>query len=134
MANEPLRGCPTCGTKVADVDMGLRDYRWVSDSLPGRVAPMDLDCVLERNGQFLVQEFKPEGAPLPLGQRLTLKALVRLGMDVWVEWEAKDGKHVDVGSMDRNGNVPFVETLRRAQLANRISTWFQEASDYDDAR
>jgi hypothetical protein len=127
VANEPLRGCPTCGTKVADTKMGLRDYRWVSEALPGRVAPMDLDCVLERNGHFLVQEFKPGGAPLPLGQRLTLKALVNLGMDVWVVWEQDDGD-VEVGAMDRAGNVPFVEHMRRNRLKRRVTEWFEEAS------
>ena len=129
MANEPLRGCPTCGTKVADLQMGLRDYRWVSDALPGRVAPMDLDCVLEKNGKFLVQEFKPKGAPLPLGQRLTLKALVRLGMDVWVVWEELGTEVVEVGAMDRNGNVPFVETMRRNRLRRRVAEWFTNASE-----
>lgn len=126
MANEPLRGCPTCGTKVSNVDMGLRDYRWVSESLPGRVAPMDLDCVLEKNGRFLVMEFKPGGAPLPLGQRLTLKRLVRLGMDVWVVWE--DGERVEVGAMDRNGEVPFVSEMRKNKLARKVQQWFEEAS------
>jgi hypothetical protein len=107
--------------------MGLRDYRWVSDALPGRVAPMDLDCLLERRGKFLAMEFKPKGAPLPMGQRLTLKALVRLGMDVWVVWE--DGERVEVGAMDRNGNVPFVEDMRQTRLRRRVSEWFREASD-----
>jgi hypothetical protein len=109
--------------------MGLRDYRWVSDALPGRVAPMDLDCVLEKNGKFLVQEFKPKGAPLPLGQRLTLKALVRLGMDVWVVWEELGTEVVEVGAMDRNGNVPFVETMRRNRLRRRVAEWFTNASE-----
>jgi hypothetical protein len=127
MANAPLRGCPTCGTPVTDLKMGLRDYRWVADALPGRVAPMDLDCVLERRGKFLVMEFKPKGAPLPMGQRLTLKALVRLGMDVWVVWE--DGDKAEVGAMDRHGNVPFVETMRVNRLRRRVSEWFQEASE-----
>jgi hypothetical protein len=129
MANEPLRGCPTCGTRVSDLKMGLRDYRWVSDALPGRVAPMDLDCVLERRGHFLVQEFKPKGAPLPMGQRLTLKALVRLGMDVWVVWEDdQDSDRVEVGSMDRNGNVPFVESMRKGRLRRRVADWYTDAS------
>lgn len=130
MANEPLRGCPTCGTKVADLKMGLRDYRWVSDALPGRVAPMDVDCMLERRGKFLVMEFKPLGAPLPMGQRLTLKALVRKDMDVWIVWEGKDEK-VEVGAMDRNGNVPFVEAMRQNRLRLRVAEWFREASDDD---
>lgn len=129
MANAPLRGCPTCGTPVSDLKMGLRDYRWVSDALPGRVAPMDLDCVLERKGHFLVMEFKPKGAPLPMGQRLTLKALVRLGMDVWVVWE--DGERAEVGAMDRNGNVPFVEDMRQNRLRRRVADWFKDASGDD---
>jgi hypothetical protein len=128
MSNEPLRGCPTCGTKVTDVQMGLRDYRWVSDALPGRVAPMDLDCVLERGGNFLVMEFKPHGMGLPLGQRLTLKALVRMGVDVWVVWEG-EGEKVEVGAMDRHGNVPFVEETRRNRLRKDVAAWFKEASE-----
>jgi hypothetical protein len=111
--------------------MGLRDYRWVSEALPGRIAPMDLDCVLEKNGHILIQEFKPKGAPLPLGQRLTLKAFVRLGqlagkvVDVWVVWE--DGDMVEVGAMDRHGNVPFIETMRKNRLKRRVVEWFEEA-------
>ena len=109
--------------------MGLRDYRWVSEALPGRVAPMDLDCVLEKNGRFLVMEFKPKGVPLPLGQRLTLKALVRTGADVWVVWEnTTDRERVEVGAMDRAGNVPFVEDMRLNRLRRRVTEWYQEAS------
>ena len=107
--------------------MGLRDYRWVADALPGRVAPMDIDMMLERRGKFLVAEFKPKGAPLPMGQRLTLKALVRLGMDVWVVWEDED--RAEVGAMDRHGNVPFVEDMRQNRLRRRVSDWFREASE-----
>jgi len=108
--------------------MGLRDYRWVADALPGRIAPMDLDCVLERHGRFLVMEFKPEGGPLPMGQRLTLKQLVRKGMDVWVVWELPE-EWVQVGSMDRNGNVLFIEDMRVNRLRRRVSEWFKGAND-----
>lgn len=128
MANEPLRGCPTCGTRVSKVKMGLRDYRWVSNALPGRVAPMDLDCVLERGGNFLVMEFKPKGQGLPLGQRLTLKALVRQGWDVWVVWE-EDDQHVQAGAMDKRGDIPFVEDLLTEELSDRVSAWWREASE-----
>jgi hypothetical protein len=109
---------------VSKVKMGLRDYRWVSNALPGRVAPMDLDCVLERGGSFLCMEFKPGGAPLPLGQRLTLKALVRQGWDVWVAWEQDDGS-VHVGAMDRRGEVPFVEELTQDELTERVTDWWE---------
>ena len=129
MANEPLRGCPVCGTKVKDINIGLRDFRWVADALPGRVAPMDLDCVLERRGHVLIIELKPGGAPLPLGQRLTLKNFARMpDIDVWVVWEQADGK-VEAGVLDRNGNVVFVESMTVRALNLRVTKWFEEASN-----
>lgn len=109
--------------------MGLRDYRWVSDLLPGREAPMDLDCVLEKNGHFLVMEFKPEGAGIPLGQRITLRSLVKLDMDVWVVWEGRDGKHVEVGSLTEYGEVLFVEKMMRPKLANKVVEWRRMAGE-----
>lgn len=114
---------------MSGLDLGLRDYRWLGDALPGRVAPTDVDFMLERGGQFLVQEYKQGGAPLPLGQRLTLKALVALGMDVWVVREdEKDRARVEVGQMDSNGVVPFVESMRVNQLRQRVARWFARAS------
>ena len=128
MANDELRGCPTCGTPVTEVSLGLRDYRWVADALPGRVAPMDLDFMLEKNGRFLVLEYKPGVAPLPLGQRLTLKQLVRLGMDVWVVWHDDGNDTCKVGSMNRNGDVNFIEEMRVTKLRAKVRGWFEEAS------
>lgn len=112
---------------MADVDMGLRDYRWVSESLPGKIAPMDLDAVLEKNGHVLILEMKPKGAPVPLGQRLTLKNFVRMGCDVWVIWG--DGPTVEAGEMDRNGNVNFIAKLSIAKLKNKVTGWFKEAEE-----
>lgn len=128
MSNAPLRGCPTCGTPVDKaVHLGLRDYRWLGDALPGKVAPMDVDFMLERNGQFLVVENKPGGAPIPMGQRITLKTLVRLGMEVWVAWEHEDGKHAEVGVMDKHGNVNFIERITVTKLKNKVVEWFLAA-------
>jgi hypothetical protein len=108
--NDPLRACPVCGTRVEDtVHLGLRDYRWLNEELPGRIAPMDLDFILEKNERFLIQEYKPKGAPLTMGQRLTLRALVRkAGADVWVVNEV-DPKHFNVSVMDHDGATRFVE-------------------------
>lgn len=128
MTSAPLRGCPMCGTPVADVKLGLRDYRWLADALPGKVAPTDLDFVLERRGRFLVLEFKPAGASLPLGQRLTLKQLVRAGMDVWVVW-GEDLDFIQVGAVDKRGDVPFVADMTVNRLKRYVADWFKEVSD-----
>lgn len=132
--NEHLRGCPLCGTPVEELQLGLRDYRWLGDALPGRVAPMDLDCVLEKNGRFLVLEFKPGGAPLPMGQRLTLRALVRTGADVWVVWEKPDDTgHVDVAVMDRHGSTKFTARITVSKLRSKVSEWYTEATQEGSA-
>ena len=127
--NEPLRGCPTCGTEVSEADLGLRDYRWVADALPGRVAPMDLDAVLEHRGKVLIQEFKPLGVPVPLGQRITLTTFVKMGADVWIVWEDKDRKHAEVGSLNRFGEVDFVERMTITRLRARVSAWYKRTTE-----
>lgn len=118
MANAPLRGCPTCGTKVSEVSLGLRDYRWVSKYLPGKVAPMDFDGVLERNGHFLIMEFKPDGVKPGVGQARTLRAARRFA-DVWVI--QGDGPMVDVDFGDG-----FIQ-LSVDELAQEVALWFEEA-------
>jgi len=121
MSNEPLRGCPTCGTPVAAAHLGLRDFTWVSNALPGKVAPMDFDFVLERKGKFLIIEFKPPTARLPVGQARTLRE-ARKWADVWlVRHQDGDGMAmVDFG----DGLVP----LSVGELAAEVALWFEEAS------
>jgi hypothetical protein len=134
MANAPLRGCPTCGTPVEQaVGLGLRDYRWLTPYLPGRVAPSDLDSVLERNGRFLFMEYKPAGASLPMGQRIMLKNLVRgpKSIDVWVVWG--DEKKVEVGPMHWNGEIPFVDKMSTDKLAANAVKWLEWATKEDKA-
>lgn len=124
-----LRGCPTCGTKVAEAKLGLRDYSgWLSDVLPGRVSASDIDAVIEQSktGRVLFLELKPENVQLPVGQRLLLKTMVRKGIDVWVVWEEKDGTHVQAGVMDETGEVRFVQRMTIRQLGMRAKRWWND--------
>lgn len=95
---------------------------------------MDIDAVVEKLGHVLIQEFKPKGVPLPLGQRLTLRSFVRLGADVWVVWEDPNGTHVEVGAMDRHGNVKFVEHMTIRKYRNRIILWREEVIEEEGRR
>lgn len=126
MSGAPLRKCPTCLTPVDEVKLGLRDFRWASDVLPGKVAPMDVDFMLERNGRFLVLEFKPKDMHVGMGQFITLKALEELGMEVWLV--KGDGPEVEVSCLEggqwREDAITTVD-----QLATSIAAWFQEASE-----
>lgn len=123
---EKLRGCPVCGTRVKDVDLHLRDFHWVNQELPGKVGMMDVDAALERNGWVLHLEMKPGAAPLPLGQRLTFKTYVRLGIDVWVVW-TKTRTLVEVGQMDANGELSEVRRMKVSTLARKVRDWYEYA-------
>ena len=123
--NDPLRGCPLCKTKVSQVALGLRDYSWLEDTLPGREAPMDLDFVLEKRGELLAIEFKPTGETIPQGQLITLKTLVKKGWTVWIVWG--DGP-VEVGPMDTQGNVGPVEEMSLKKLCQKVKAWREAAA------
>lgn len=123
--NSPLRGCPVCKTPVKDAKLGLRDFRWLGDVLPGKEAPMDIDMVLEKKGSFLACEFKAPGEGLPLGQRITLKTLVRQGWTVWLVWHKDGDNAVEVGAMDKHGDIPFKEMMSVPKLKQKVSSWLQ---------
>lgn len=84
---------------------------------------MDIDAVLEKNGRFLALEFKAPGEVIPLGQRITLKTLVRQGWDVWVVYHRDGEKTCEVGAMDRHGNLPFKEVMSVPELARKVAEW-----------
>ncbi len=130
----PLRACPTCGHELDEATLkrlGLRVYLWVAKYLPGRVAPTDIDGVLERGGHFLIMEFKSPGVSLPMGQRIMLKRLVKLGMTVIIAWgeSSDDDAPVEVGEMDERGDVPTVVTMTAGELGRYVGAWFEAQED-----
>jgi hypothetical protein len=55
----------------------LWDWGFLNAALPGQIRPMDLDGIVEKNGQFLVLEGKPLGHDLPTGQKITLEKMAQ---------------------------------------------------------
>jgi hypothetical protein len=53
----------------------LWDWGFLNSALPGKIRPMDIDGIVERNGHFLVLEGKSLGASMSTGQRITLENL-----------------------------------------------------------
>ena len=124
--DEVLRTCPTCGGETEN--LGLRNYEWLNDRLPGKAGLMDIDGVLERRGHILMIETKPLGKwGIPLGQRITFKTFVQMGVHVWIVWH--EGDKVVFGEMDENGDVPDVEEITVNELADRIEEWYERASE-----
>lgn len=128
MSQAPLLACPTCGTKVEQTHLGLRDYsRWLSPFLPGKVGGSDIDLVLEQSstGRMLFVEFKEHGKRLGIGQRMMFQAFRHKGIDVWVVWEYSDGT-VRAGEMDMTGEVRFTEKLTPQQLGAKVKSWWYD--------
>jgi hypothetical protein len=121
-----LRGCPTCGTKVADVDIGLRDFRWVNEYLPGKVGGMDIDFMLtqSKTDRVLLLEMKPAGARISVGARLTFQTLIHLGADVMVVWDQGDG-NVDWCWLGAQAELGAIAVCTQDELAARIKTWWE---------
>lgn len=55
----------------------IRNFEWLADAAPGG---MDVDCLIERKGKFLVFEGKPwrKGVVLPWGQHRALVELAKV--------------------------------------------------------
>ncbi len=122
VSGKPLKKCPTCLTPVNDVSLGLRNYGWVNDLLPGKVAPTDIDFMLERKGHVLVLEFKSENGYVPKGQAMTFRTLRKMGVEVWVV--KGDGPMVDVDFGDG-----LVSHLPVSELAAETVRWYSEAGE-----
>jgi hypothetical protein len=113
---------------VAEAKLGLRDYAWVNESLPGKVGGMDVDFTVNQaaTDRALMLEFKPEGAYLSTGHRLTFRLFVRKGIDVWVLWEQKDGT-VKVAGVNAAGHTPIISAaMPRVKVAQLIREWWDE--------
>lgn len=48
------------------------------NGLMGKIVPSNIDMVMERNGYFLVGEWKREGEPISTGQLILLKQLAKM--------------------------------------------------------
>jgi hypothetical protein len=116
-----------CQKPVKPGELGLRDYRWLSDALPGRNGAGDIDGLITQNktGRALMLEFKPGGAALPLGQRLALQLMVRKDIDVWVAWD-EDLSNIEVRKLDRDGQLSGPRYVDQAGFAGMLRAWWDK--------
>lgn len=122
-----LRGCPLCGTPVDQANIGLRDFAWLNNELPGKIGGMDIDLMLTNNraGLAMAFELKPYGANVSLGARMTLKFLVQHGIRCFLVWEGEDTHSgmVLVSEMMHDGTVTdtFDSPLDTMQFAQWVA-------------
>jgi hypothetical protein len=121
-----LRGCPVCGTRVAQADIGLRDFSWVNEALPGRLGLMDIDGCLTQaaTGRALMLELKPKGQVVSRGALLTYQLFWQKGIDVWLVQDEGDGQ-ATVAELYADDFLP-AHTLAVTELAEKVREWWDE--------
>jgi hypothetical protein len=105
---------------------GVFDWTWTQGCFAGSaISPMDIDAVVERNGNFLMFETKGIDVPIPHGQLITLKQFHALGCvtvmliqgkispEKTEVWFPGDKKELLVGQQETK---------------NRVSSWYRWAS------
>lgn len=123
-----LRACPTCQTPVDEtLDLGLRNFQWVDEALPGRIGLMDVDAALTQysTGRALFLEFKPRGMYISTGARLTFALLVQAGFDVWAIWDL-GGQKVKLSKLNDEGRPYYTRTHLRTTAAKMVAAWWEE--------
>jgi hypothetical protein len=106
---------------------GVWDWGILKGTLGGRIEPTDLDGFVERKGQFLVLETKQPGVGIPMGQRLTFEALVKMPQFTVVIIWGKKGEPQALQVWTAKGK----QTYRHADLAllrRVVSAWYAWAN------
>lgn len=122
---DKLRSCPTCGVPAEETELGLRDYRWVEDLLPGRISATDVDFLLEQHstGRVLVLEFKPNKY-IPRGQQLMFEWFRSRGADVYVVVDRnQDAGHYTLGTYHLD-NVMW-RKVTHEELRSFVKGWWE---------
>ncbi len=118
---------------------GTFDWDFLAPAFaPTKIMPMDLDCVIERHGKFLCFETKTGIVPIPVGQVITLTALVKTGLWTVIILRGKCAEEIDgwdfwyLGARSRNVEQRHEDGNADA-LVEFVSRWFKKASGKDAA-
>ena len=96
---------------------------------------MDIDAIVERNGHFLIFETKAPDKEIPLGQRITLRRLCKLGRGririiILYGKSAKTIARIEEWSY-LNGAVVVQPCKCNAHYVLQIvSAWFQKVNNF----
>jgi len=96
-----------------------------------KIMPTDIDFCVERNGKFLIIEFKTVGKPISVGQDILLKKLSMLpNFSVWCVHHEKTVIHhpkeyVDICIYPNKKYIP----INTGALLQFIHSWFKKADE-----
>ena len=115
---------------------GVFDWDFLLPAFTGtKIEPMDIDCVVERHGKFLLFETKEPGVPIPKGQQITLKTLVYLGrgaIHLIVLYGKYPSEINDIEEWYYHKGQIQIKSLKcnAEQVLAKVNDWFQWASQF----
>jgi hypothetical protein len=94
-----------------------------------RIKPTDIDGLVERNGQFLLLEAKGPNAPIPYGQEITFKNLLKTGIFTVIVIWGNPGKpeHMQIYRPDCPAKK---REAGLADLRRVVSEWYRCADSF----
>jgi len=119
---------------------GFFDWDFLKEAFSRpKITPMDFDCVIERNGHFLVFETKKPGMVISEGQKITLATAVATGFWTCIFLETKQGHEIrrwQVWRFAERGRIPGDGLVERRwfvgsaqDLVKFTMDWFRWASN-----
>jgi hypothetical protein len=106
---------------------GVFDWDFLVPAFRGtRITPMDIDAIIERNGQFLIIETKSPGKTVPVGQQITFRALMALGCFHIFFVIGKTDDEIEGLAEWHPGRIDPPEPLPAdaARVVRRVAAWF----------
>ncbi len=117
---------------------GVFEWDFILPAFEGtKITPMDFDAVIERNGMFLIFETKHIGAPVPLGQQITLEQIIRLGRGKVHVFVLQGKSAPSVARIEEwywgDGNVKkrITQDCDYLYVLDRVKAWFQYSNDIE---
>ena len=102
----------------------------LEDCFGGKIRPTDIDGIVERNGRFLIFEWKRDGVETPVGQKILFERLTMHGdITVFVVWHETD--HPDVvtkAGMFKKGHWKGEKVTDLEGVQKACSQWFERVN------
>ena len=115
-----------CDVEGCWITKNAAPFGALKDCFGGKIRPTDIDGIVERNGHFLIFEWKRDGVPIPLGQKILFEKLtIHEDITVFVVWhEVNRPEIVTKAGMFKSGAWKGERATDLAGVRKACAQWF----------
>ena len=110
---------------------GVFDWDFLLPIFEGtKITPMDIDAIIERNGNALIVERKRPGKDIPLGQKITLEFLLKTGLGKITIFHIADDFSLfgEWHFLNKKIKTIYHANPSRFLFYDRVSLWWKKAN------